>query len=106
MKINQSKIFVTGNNLYNSLNMKFTEVMSCGTLLLANKPEDLDDVGFKNGEHLVIYNSLKDLKNKIKYYLKNEKEREGIAQNGMKLVREKHSNEVRIQEITEIIKKF
>ena len=77
--------------------------------LFNNKPLSiirLGDVGFKNGEHLVIYNSLKDLKNKIKYYLKNEKEREGIAQNGMKLVREKHSNEVRIQEMTEIIKKF
>ena len=104
-KINESKIFVTNNGIYKSLNMKYTEVMSCGTFLLADKPEDLDDIGFKDGEHLVIYKNWKDLKNKIQYYLKNDKEREEIAKNGMNLVREKHNNSVRIQEMTDIIKK-
>lgn len=104
-KINQSKIFITSNNIYSSLNMKYTEVLSCGTFLLANLPEDLDDVGLKNGEHLVIYNDFDDLKKKIDYYLRNEKEREEIAKNGMNFVRKNHSNEVRIKEMTEIIQK-
>lgn len=104
-KINESKIFVTENGIHNCLNMKFTEILSCGSLLLANKPEDLDDVGLKNGEHLIIYNGWKDLKNKIKYYLSHDKEREEIARNGMNFVRENHSNQVRIKEMTEIIEK-
>ena len=104
-KINQSKIFITSNNLYASLNMKYTEIMSCGTLLFADRPEDLDDIGFKDGEHLIIYKNWKDLKSKLKYYLRNDKEREEIAKNGMKLVREKHSNETRIKEMMEIIQK-
>ncbi len=104
-KINQSKIFITSNNLYNSLNMKYTEVLSCGTLLFANRPEDLGDIGLKDGEHLIIYNGWKDLKSKIRYYLSHDREREEIANNGMKLVREKHSNDIRIKEMTEIIQK-
>ncbi len=104
-KINQSKIFITSNNIYSSLNMKYTEVMACGTLLFSDKPEDLKDVGFKDGEHLIIYKDWKDLKNKIDYYLNNDKEREEIAKNGMNLVIEKHSNDVRIKEMTEIILK-
>ena len=85
--------------------MKFTEVLSCGTFLLANKPEDFDDVGLKDGEHLVIYNDFKDLKDKINYYLKHDNEREEIAKNGMNFVRKNHSNAKRIQEMTEIIQK-
>jgi spore maturation protein CgeB len=104
-KINESKIFVTSNNIYSSLNMKYTEILSCGCLLLADLPEDLNDIGLKDGEHLIIYNGIKDLKSKIKYYLRNDKEREEIARNGMNLVREKHSNKVRIKEMIEIIKK-
>ena len=42
---------------------------------------------------------------KIKYYLKHDKEREEISRNGMNFVREHHSNEVRIKEMTEIIER-
>ena len=96
---------MTDNGTYNCLNMKFTEVLSCGTLLLSNKPEDFDDVGFKEGEHLVIYKDLNDMQDKINYYLKHDNEREEIAKNGMEFVRKNHSNDVRIKEMTDIIQK-
>lgn len=104
-KINESKIFVTNNGIFKCLNMKFTEVLACGTLLFADRPEDLDDLGLKDGEHLIIYNGWKNLKSKIRYYLSHESEREQIAENGMKFVRENHSNDVRIKEMTDIIQK-
>jgi hypothetical protein len=104
-KINQSKIFVTKNNLYNFLNMKYTEVLACGTFLLADRPDDLNDVGLKDGQHLILYKDKNDLKDKIDYFLKHELEREEIAKNGMEYVRKYHSNYVRINEMTEIIKK-
>lgn len=103
-KINESKIFITSNNIYKSLNMKYTEVLSCGTFLLADKPNDLEKFGYKDGEHLVIYKNFNDLKDKIYYFLKNEKEREEIAKNGMNFVRQNHSNNKRIEEMTDIIK--
>uniref|UniRef100_A0A6M3J2E4 Putative glycosyltransferase n=1 Tax=viral metagenome TaxID=1070528 RepID=A0A6M3J2E4_9ZZZZ len=90
--INSSKIVVTSNNIFGSLSMKYTETMSCGSFLLADKPEDLKRFRYVDGEHLVIYRNLNDLKDKIYYYLKHGDERERIAKQGMDFVRENYSN--------------
>jgi len=102
--INKSKINITSNNYYRSLSARYTETLACGTLLLADRPDDLAKLGFVNGKHLVIYTTLKHLKSKIKYYLRNEKEREKIAQAGEDFVRENHSCEKRVQEMMKVIK--
>jgi len=103
-KINESKMFVTCNTKEAELSGKYTEVMACGTFLLTDKPEDLERCGYRDGEHLVLYkNDFSDLEDKIKYFLKNEKEREEIAKNGMEFVRKNHSSEVRVKEFAEII---
>jgi len=104
--INRSKIIVTSNNYYRSLSMRYTEALACGGFLLADRPDDLDLVGLKDGEHLVIYKDLKDFKNKVLYYLdeKNEKERNEIAKNGMDFVRKNHSCEVRVKQVMDFIK--
>jgi len=98
--INQSKIAVISTNVFNSPNMKFTEFTSCGTFVLSDKPADFDELGFKDGEHLVIYKDLKDLKNKLLYYLKHNKEREKIAKQGMNFTRKYHNNILRVQQFT------
>ncbi|HUU87057.1 MAG TPA: glycosyltransferase [Candidatus Glassbacteria bacterium] len=104
-KLNQSKIFVISNNINKRLSMKYTEAMACGALVLADEPEDLETQGFKRGDHLVIYDGLEDLKTKIKYYLKNDMEREMIAKDGMNFVRNRHSCEMRVKQFTKIVKR-
>lgn len=103
--INRAKVTITCNNIYNSLSLRYTETLSCGGFLLADKPDDFDLLGFKEGEHLVIYNNLEDLKKKVIYYLdeKNEKERQQIATQGMNFVRKNHSCKKRVKQMTEII---
>ena len=105
--INKSKIIVTSNNRFGHLSMRYTETLACGGFLLADRPKDLDRLGFVDGKHLVIYDGLDDFKDKVTYYLKpeNEKEREEIAKNGMEYVRANHSCEIRVKEMTNIIKK-
>jgi len=98
--INQSKIAVISTNVFNSPNMKFTEFTSCGTFVLSDKPADFEQLGFEDGKHLVLYNGLKDLKNKLLYYLKHDKEREKIAEKGMNFTRKYHNNTIRIQQFT------
>lgn len=106
-KINESKIFVTYNPEDGELSGKYTEVMACGILLMTNKPEGLEELGYKPGHHLIIYkDDFSDLEDKIKYFLKNESEREEIAKNGMDFVREKHSSEVRVKEFIEIMMRY
>jgi len=103
--INQSKICIISTNVFNSPNMKFTEFMSCGTFVLTDKPADMKELGFKDGEHFVIYKDLKDLEKKVVYYLNHEKEREVIAKKGMKFTRKNHNNVVRLKTMFDQINK-
>jgi len=102
--INQTKICIISTNVFNSPNMKFTEFTSCGSFVLSDKPADMEELGFKDGEHFVLYKDLNDLKDKIKYYLKHKKERELIAKNGMAFTRKNHNNILRVQQLLKIIK--
>jgi hypothetical protein len=97
-KINESKIFANSGSVYKRLTMKFTEVLACETLLITEKAEDMKIAGFENGKHLVVFKNIADLRNKINYYLNHPIERNRIAKDGMKFVRENHGNDTRVQE--------
>jgi len=101
--INQTKICIISTNIFNSPNMKFTEFTSCGTFVLADKPADMKELGFKDGEHLVIYKNIQDLRNKIKYFINNKKERETISERGMNFTRKNHNNTARVKQMIKII---
>jgi len=103
--INESKIGIISTNIFGTFVMKFTEFSSCGTFILTDKPSDMNEQGFKHGQHFVIYKDMNDLKDKIKYFLKNEKEREEIAKNGMELTRKRHNNSVRVREMLKNLKR-
>ena len=95
--INKSRICNISTNIFNSPNMKFTEFTACGSFVLSDKPDDFEELGFKDNYHLVLYKNIKDLRNKIEYYLKNKTEREAIAANGMNFTRKFHNNSKRIE---------
>ena len=103
--INTSKITLTSNNIFKSFSMRYTETMACGGFLMADEPEDMGYLGYVNKRHFVIYNGLNDLKDKIRYYMRNDTEREKIAKQGMEFVREFHSCEKRVKVMLEILKK-
>lgn len=103
--INRCKITITSNNIFKSLSMRYTETIACGGFLMADKPEDLEYVGLEDGKHLVIYKDIHDLKQKVDYYMKHDKERNKIAKTGMNFVRENHSCEVRVKQMIDIIKR-
>ena len=75
------------SSIVNDINMRMFEIMACGCFLLTNpiKGNGFDEL-FEDGKHLVIYKNDKHLLELINYYLKNEKEREAIAQAGYELV--------------------
>jgi len=104
--LNRSKIFANSGEVgYVGLTMKFTEVLACGTLLITEEPNDMQAAGFKNGEHFVVFKGLDDLKRKINYYLKHEKERKKIALEGMKFVHSHHNNDIRVEQFINKVKK-
>jgi hypothetical protein len=104
--INKSKIAIISTNSFHSANMKFTEFTSCGTFVLSDRPEDFDELGFVDGKHMVLYEGHDDLIDKARYFLKNDKEREEIARNGMGFVRKNHSNKMRAIQMNEMMEKL
>ena len=103
--INRSYICITSNNKFKSFSIKYTEIMACGSFLLADEPEDYQELGYENFKHFVIYDNLEDLNYKIRFYLKHPHLREKIEKQGMGLVLERHNNSTRVKEFTEIINK-
>jgi len=57
------------------------ETIGCGTFLLTQRKDFIEDF-FKDGEHLVLFDTPQECAEKIKYYISHEKEREKIAQQG------------------------
>jgi len=96
--INRSKIFISESSIAKIVTMKYYECLACGTFLLTDRPEGMEALGFVDGEHLVLYDGLDDLRGKIEYYLEHEQEREEIAERGMDLVRNRHSGKIRAKQ--------
>ena len=77
-------------------------IMGCGTLCLTHRFKDMEDE-FKDGVHLVAWDNLTDLCNKIDYYLAHEKEARDIAEAGQYLCENTATWEKRIETLKNII---
>lgn len=91
--LNQCKIFVNSNCNWGGLNMKYTEAMACGCMFLTDKPLDMEYSGFKDKSHLVLYNGLDDMMDKLYYYVNHDEQRKKIAKTGMEYVRKTYSTD-------------
>ena len=93
-KISLSKI---GLNLSRGKPLKYyssdriTQYMANGLMTLIHEDTKYSD--FFNKNEIVTYKNLKDLINKIKYYVKNDKKRKFIANNGKKKYLKEFSSE-------------
>jgi spore maturation protein CgeB len=63
------------------------EIPASGTLLLAEETKDHKNL-FKENKEAVFFKNQNDLVKKIKYYLRNDKERKKIAQSGRDKIRQ------------------
>lgn len=90
-----------------TLTFRSFEIMSCGAMLLVNalKQGDttIEDLGFTDRKHLVIYNHPGEIFDLIEYYLRRDAERKKIAQAGHELAVSQHTYEHRIRQMFEVI---
>ena len=84
-----------------SITMRCMEIMSCGAMLLVNRIKDgsAQDLGYRDKESLVFYDTPDELFKLIDYYVKNDVEREKIADAGFKLTVSEHTYKNRLNEI-------
>jgi len=103
---NQSKIVlnISFSSKGNTIQIKGREfeVPGCGSLLLTKDSEEISRYFVPNKE-IVVYEDENDAVSKIKYYLKNETERERIAKNGYERVLKNHTYEKRFLDILNFI---
>lgn len=101
-KIYSSAKIVLNTNKRFDLNMRVFEGMCSGSLMLSEDFDGRKDI-FKE-DQLAVFSSEDEMLEKIRYYPKNEEEREKIAYSGMIEVLEKHTYMNRVKRILESLK--
>ena len=84
------------------LNPRVYEILACGGFQLVDRRKYMYGV-FEDGKDLVVFDTVDDLRKKIKYYLANEEERLSIAAHGRETVVKNHTYERRVREMMSII---
>lgn len=91
-------------NIKSGIPLRIWDVLGSGGFLLTNYQAEIPFY-FKEGEDLVCFDGMDDLREKVGYYLSHEQERQEIAENGYRKVKEHHSYKKRIQSILDIVEK-
>jgi len=87
-------------------NWKNVEIPACGAILLTQETEDLEIMGFRHLENCVMFDNPNEIPSIVNGLLEDNERREKIAKAGLEHVRQHHSNEVRVQEFTKIVKEL
>jgi spore maturation protein CgeB len=78
------------------------EIPACGGCQITGPAENLDEY-FETDSEVVIYESMNDLVDKIRYYLSHDIKRTEITEAGYKRTHKDHTYEERFNEIFRII---
>lgn len=93
---------ITLRSIANGIPLRAMDIMGAGGFLLTNHQNDFA-LHFTEGRDYVSYDSPEDMMDKIDYYLKQDAERNAIAQNGHALVSSEHTYMHRIREMLSIL---
>ncbi len=93
----QSKTMVFDSSKFYYPVKKYTEVMGCNTLAIADTPCDAEELHFISDENFVEVN-VSNYAEKLRYYVTHDEEREEIAQRGHEMVMKYHTDEIRVNE--------
>lgn len=101
---NTCKISLIQNNYSRQLYQsdRIYRALACGAFVLAKSDPGLSEL-FSIENHLDVWTDFNDLKNKIDYYLSDEKERRSIALAGMNFVRENCSWSARVKTMMGVV---
>jgi spore maturation protein CgeB len=101
-KASDINLNITLRSIHRGIPLRAMDIMGCCGFLLTNYQEDMLNF-FTPGEDYVYYESRTDFMDKIGYYLEHEDERKAIAENGHAKVKAKHTYELRLREIIDIV---
>lgn len=94
---------MTLRSIHTGIPLRAMDIMGCGGFLLTNYQQDFLDF-FEPGIDYIYYSNKKELLYLADYYLLHEEERQEIARNGYKKVKEGHTYQNRIELLLECMK--
>jgi len=92
--LNQAEICVTSGLSFDYPVMKYFEIPASKCLLMSNWFSELADLGFKDGENMVVID-FKNLDSQIRSLLNNKEELKRIQNNGYELIHKFHTCDIR-----------
>ena len=102
MMFNRTKVNLNLNNAadarFKQIKGRNFEVPACGGFLLTGAPENLPEY-YEPGKELAAFGDITDMIEKIRYYLKNDSERERIAKSGHERTMREHTFKQRLDAI-------
>lgn len=105
---NASRISVNLQNPVSQINgvsCRVFEILACGGFPLTENKKDLS-LYFDVGSEIVAFDGIDDLKEKIRYYLEHNDEREEIARRGRERVLKEHTYKRRMEEMLRITNEY
>ncbi len=93
-------IYVTPRAIRSGVPLRVLEIMACKGFVLVNYQEDIAKE-FEEGKELVMYRGLEELKEKVRYYLEHEEERQRIAKAGYEKVLREYNYAAKLRKILE-----
>lgn len=87
------------NNRYIGMTFpKYFEIPMCNTLHIAQRSADSEDLGFKDGVNIVLFDTFKEFKEKLHYYMRNQEKTGTIIKNSINVVKNNHTYENRVSQ--------
>lgn len=93
---------ITSRSIESGIPLRVWDILSVGGFCLTNYQPELEEY-FEVGKELDVFHDLKELEEKIDYYLNHEDERVRIAINGYKKVKKEHGLKSRMQSVLDLI---
>jgi len=98
--------YLSCGSVYHLTPAKMVEIMSSGGILLTDNEASGLDVMFPEGSYLTYNKDASDIPVKVTRVFSDTPYREEILKKGLDCVREKHTHDVRIKELFEIIERY
>ena len=106
-RINRTKIWLSTTGTADIVNPRYFEVMASNTtLLICNRLDCAYEGLFKEDVHCIMFETLEELREKVKYYLNNDDARQKIINQAYEHVTSKHTWAHRANKINSILKEI
>lgn len=89
-------------NIKSGIPLRIWDVLGSGGFLMTNYQAEIPYY-FKEGEDLVCFDGIEDMRKKAAYYLEHEEERRQIARNGYEKVKQHHGYVERLSTMLDIV---